>query len=116
MLRAILFSIAVPFVVGFTVIICVAVYQSTKRNNLITGGASGVGLIQTLTQTSGRVGGMPIVAVAMQVTPQQGAPFQAVAKQVISPANAYAFAPGLQVPVKFDPDDHDKIIILTGGN
>jgi len=108
-------SVGVVIVVVAVLLGAVVLFWVLQKggNGLRRHGASGVAVILSVQQTSGREGGMPVSNITLEVTPQEGPGFQVVAKQAISPANSYLFQPGKQVPVRYDRANRSNIIIIT---
>jgi len=99
--------LVVLLIVGFVLAI------RSRGSDLLRHGLAGTGIILSVQQTQEKVGSAPVAKVLLDVTPDLGPGFQAIARQVISPSNSYLFEPGRQVPVRYDQTNRSKIIVVT---
>jgi hypothetical protein len=103
----------VPVLLAVLGVLLVVLVLQKRGNKLLRNGVPGVAVILSVQQTAARDGGRPVANIALEVTPREGPGFQAVAQQVILPANSYLFQTGKQVPVRFDRANRSNIIIVT---
>jgi len=80
-------------------------------NKLLKTGVRAKAKILKVWDTGVTVNQNPQVGILLEVTPQNKMPFQAEAKQIISRLNPSLYQPGMEVNVRFDPDDTDKVAI-----
>ena len=80
-------------------------------NKLLKSGVRAKAKILKVWDTGVTVNQNPQVGMLLEVTPQNKMPFQAEAKQIISRLNPSLYQPGMEVNVRFDPDDTDKVAI-----
>jgi len=80
-------------------------------NKLLKTGVRAKAKILKVWDTGVTVNQNPQVGMLLEVTPTDRMPFQAEAKQIISRLNPSLYQQGMEVNVRFDPDDTDKVAI-----
>ena len=80
-------------------------------NKLLKTGVRAKAKILKVWDTGVTVNQNPQVGLMLEVTPQNKMPYQAETKQIISRLNPSLYQPGMEVNVRFDPDDTEKVAI-----
>jgi hypothetical protein len=86
------------------------------QNKLLKNGVSARAVIKELSDTGVTVNNAPQIKLLLEVYPPTGIPYLVQTKMLISRLQTSSFQPGMELAVKIDPDDKDKVAIdLTGG-
>ncbi len=82
-------------------------------SNLRANGLPATATILALADTGNRVNMQPVANVTLQVSPQDGAAFQANAQVIVTPINGPLFQPGRHVQVRYDPQAPAQVVIVA---
>jgi hypothetical protein len=86
------------------------------RNKLLKTGVSAKAVIKELHDTGVTVNNAPQIKLLLEVFPQTGIPYLVETKMLISRLQTASFQPGMELAVKVDPNDKDKVAVdLSGG-
>lgn len=86
---------------------------SMKRQKLMQSGVSANAQITSVWQTGMYVNEQPQIGIKLMVTPQNGQPFEAETKMVVSMIQIPQFQPGQMVEVKYDPAKPNEVAIAS---
>lgn len=108
-------------IVGIVVVVLALVFipmlrGAAQRQKLLQTGEPAPATILQIRETGMRVNDQPQVEMLLDVRPSTRPAFQAKTKMVISYFQASMFQPGMQVEVKYDPNDTSKVTVsaVTG--
>lgn len=86
------------------------------QNKLLKTGVPARAVIKELHDTGVTVNNAPQIKLLLEVTPQMGMPYLVETKMLISRLQSHAFQPGMELMVKIDPNDKDKVAVdFKGG-
>lgn len=86
------------------------------QNKLLKTGISANAVIKELHDTGVTVNNAPQIKLLLEVFPPTGLPYLVETKMLISRLQTSSFQPGMELAVKIDPDDKDKVVVdLSGG-
>jgi len=114
-------SILPIVIVGFTILILALVFiplmrGSAQRRRLLQEGESAPATILQVWETGTRINEQPQIGLLLDVRPSTRPAFQVKTTMLISFLQASMFQPGMQVEVRFDPNDLSQVTIsgVTG--
>jgi hypothetical protein len=86
------------------------------QNKLLKTGVSAKAVIKELHDTGVTVNNAPQIKLLLEVFPQTGIPYLVETKMLISRLQTASYQPGMELMVKIDPNDKDKVAVdLSGG-
>ena len=86
------------------------------QNKLLKTGISAKAVIKELHDTGVTVNNAPQIKLLLEVFPQTGIPYLVETKMLISRLQTSSFQPGMELAVKVDPNDKDKVAVdFSGG-
>lgn len=85
------------------------------QNKLLKTGVSARAVIKELSDTGVTVNNAPQIKLLLEVTPPTGAPYLVQTKMLISRLQTSMYQPGMELAVKIDPDDKNKVAIDPSG-
>lgn len=86
------------------------------QGKLLKTGVSARALIKQVSDTGVTVNNNPQIKLLLEVSPPMGAPYLVETKMIISRLQPGLYQPGMELAVKIDPNDKDKIAVdPTGG-
>ena len=107
-------SIAIALTIG-AVVFGPVILDGMHAGQVIADGVTAPARVTELKDTGIRYNYQPYIAVHLEVMPKNRAPFPAVAKRVLTVADAPRFAPGRMLTVKYNPAHPDQIAIVGDG-
>jgi hypothetical protein len=101
----------------FSVVVIILAMNWTRSLSAggVKNGVMAPGTIVRTWDTGASVNDNPVVGFALDVRPQNEAPFQVEMKQLVSRIQIGAYLPGMPVQVMYDPANHKKIKIHQVG-
>lgn len=81
------------------------------QNRLLKTGVPARAVIRELHDTGVTVNNAPQIKMLLEVFPQTGIPYLVETKMLISRLQTSAFQPGMELAVKIDPNDKDKVAV-----
>jgi hypothetical protein len=86
------------------------------QNKLLKTGVSARAVIKQVSDTGVTVNNNPQIKLLLEVSPPMGVPYLVETKMIISRLQPGLYQPGMELAVKIDPDDKDKVAVdPTGG-
>lgn len=86
------------------------------QNKLLKTGVSAKAVIKELHDTGVTVNNAPQIKLLLEVFPSNGLPYLVETKMLISRLQTASFQPGMELMVKIDPNDKDKVAVdFSGG-
>jgi len=116
--------IADPIFGSIIAVIIIAVFGGTfgtifgrmaSQNRLLKTGVSARAEIKELRDTGVTVNNAPQIKLLLEVTPPAGAPYLVQTKILISRLETSMYQPGMEIAVKIDPNNKNKIAIDRSG-
>ena len=96
----------------FAIIVVVRLFRNSARNrHLLQSGESAAAVILELHDTGVTVNDHPQVELVLDVLPANRSPFRATARTLISRLHTSQVQPGMQVLVKYDPNDLSRVAL-----
>jgi hypothetical protein len=96
----------------FALVVVGRLFRSGAQNRrLLQAGESAAAVILELRDTGVTVNGNPQVELVLDVLPPNRSPFRATARTMISRLQTSQVQPGMQVLVKYDPNDLSKVAL-----
>jgi hypothetical protein len=89
--------------------------RMASQNKLLKTGVSARAVIKELRDTGVTVNNAPQIKLLLEVTPPTGAPYLVQTKTIISRLETSMYQPGMEIAVKIDPDNKNKIAIDRSG-
>lgn len=83
-----------------------------RGQRLATQGETATARVLALRDTGTRVNGQVLTDVEVEVQPPGGAAFRSSAQAIITPINGPAMQPGRTLNVRYDPNDHRRVVIM----
>jgi len=89
--------------------------RMASQNRLLKTGVSARAVIKELRDTGVTVNNAPQIKLLLEVTPPTGAPYLVQTKMLISRLETPSFQPGVELAVKIDPNNKNKVAIDRSG-
>lgn len=106
---------ALIFIVVFGGVFWSVFRPMMTQNKLLKTGVSARAVIKELSDTGVTVNNAPQIKLLLEVFPPTGTPYLVQTKMLISRLQTSSFQPGMELAVKIDPDDKDKVAIDPAG-
>jgi hypothetical protein len=116
-----MFGLFIPFVLLFPATILVFVFsliRKSRRNReiLLRTGEPAKARVLSISETGVMINHNPRVAIHLEVTPLNKAPFNATAYIIVSLLQPLLYQPGMILQVRYDPKDLSKVAIESSAH
>lgn len=106
--------LSLAITVGVTLFVIRLVRKTVGQDrNVLENGIPAVAKILSVRQTGVMLNNQPQIEFQLEIHPPSGIPYQAQAKAVVALVNIPQFQPGVEVPVKIDPTDQTKVVLVS---
>lgn len=105
-----LFALGITAAV-FALIWFVFLRNMVRQARVLKTGEPGMARILNVSDTGMTINDNPVVKLDVEVTPRRGPKYNTTTRVLVSRINPGAFSPGMEVPVKIDPNDVSYIAV-----
>lgn len=86
--------------------------RRNRTRAILAKGLPGQALVLAVSRQRGGSTERPRVAIALQVVPQEGPPFEATVVRALGVLDAPHVVPGRTFAVRYDPSDHSRVALV----
>jgi len=103
------YALLLAIIVNVVFVYFMMIRPAQEEKRLLATGLPGRAIIRDIQTTGVMVNRQPRVLLKVEVHPEQGIPYEAEFKQVISPVHLPKFQPGGEFKIKIDPKNKNNI-------